>query len=329
MTIIYHETDAKLETLYQRQVALIGYGNLGRSIALNLRDSGIDVIIGNQTDRYATLAQNDGFEVLSISQAVKQADTILMIIPDEVLPQLYLQHVAPYLRTGDTLIFASGYNIVFGFVEPPAYVDIALLAPRTLGVGVRAGYLNGLGFPCFVAVGQDNSSKAWETLLSVSLAAGALKQGALEVTFNQEVELDLFAQQIILPALHAILQMGMQTLMREGYAPETALTELYLSGELGMLLTQAANTGFSNALKMMSPTAQYSILSRTDQFKDVKLQRLMENALDEIRNGNFAQEWSGEFMDGYPRTMTLQRNFGKSDLWGYENDTLEALRGLR
>lgn len=328
MSIIYHETDANLDHLAQRQVALIGYGNLGRALALNLRDSGLNLIIGNQQDHYADLANNDGFEVFSIAQAVQQADTIFMIIPDEAMPQTYLQFVAPYLRTGDMLIFASGYNIVFGYIEPPGYVDIALIAPRTLGVGVRDGYLTRLGFPCFVAVGQDSSGRTWEYLLALALASGALQQGALEVSFNQEVELDLFAQQTVVPALHAILQAAMQALMREGYPPEAILTELYLSGELGLLLSRASTSGFSNALKMMSPTAQYGILSRTSQFEENKMARLMEQILDNIRAGKFAQEWTDEFKDGYPRSKQLLDKFGDSDLWQYERDTLDSLRGL-
>lgn len=328
MTIVYHDADANVEHLNQRQIGFIGYGNLGRALALNLRDSGLDLIIGNQQDRYASLASNDGFEVFPIPQAVQQADTIFLIIPDEALPQIYLQFVAPYLRTGDMLVFASGYNIVYGYIEPPGYVDIGLLAPRTLGVGVRDGYLNGLGFPCFLSVGQDSSGRAWDYLLALALAGGALRQGALEVAFNQEVEIDLFVQQTVIPAVHAVLQSAMSALMREGYPPEVVLTELYLSGELGLLLSNAATTGFTNALRMMSPTAQYGILSRTEQFQDNRTQRVMESILDSIRQGKFAQEWTAEYTDGYPRSNALLKKFRDSQLWEYEEETLSALKGL-
>lgn len=328
MSIIYRETDADPTTLQQRQVALIGYGNLGRSLALNLRDSGLDLLIGNQQDQYATLAHNDGFEVYSIPQAVQQADTIFLILPDEVLPQRYLQDIAPYLRTGDMLIFASGYNIVYGYIEPPGYVDIGLIAPRTLGVGVRDGYLTGLGYPCYVAVGQDSSGHAWDFLLALAEAVGALKQGALEVTFNQEVELDLFAQQTVLPALHAILHAATETLLREGYPPEAALTELYLSGELGLLLSQAATIGFRSAIRNMSPTARYGLLARTRDFEETKMRRTMEKVLEGIRDGQFAREWTAEYTDGYPRSSQLQAQYEDSDLWEYEQDTLDILGGL-
>jgi ketol-acid reductoisomerase len=328
MSIVYRETDANPIHLARRQVALIGYGNLGRALALNLRDSGLNILIGNQPDSYAELAQSDGFEVFPIASAVQQADTIIATVRDEVLPQIYLQAIAPYLRTGDMLVFASAYNIVFGYIEPPGYVDIGLIAPRTLGVGVRDGFVTGLGFPCFVAVGQDSSGRTWDYVLALALATGALRQGALEVSFSQEVELDLFVQQAVLPALHAILQSATQVLLREGYIPEAVLTELYLSGELGLLLTRAATSGFASALRSMSPTAQYGILSRTEQFVETKTQRVMESILENIRQGKFAQEWTQEYMDGYPRSNALHRRFGQSSLWAHETETLEILRGL-
>jgi ketol-acid reductoisomerase len=328
MTIVYQEADANLRYLRQRQIALIGYGNLGRSFALNLRDSGLSLVIGNNPDKYATLAEHDGFIVKSVAAAASQADTILLIIPDEVMPQIYLQHIAPHLRTGDLLVFASAYNVAYGFIEPPSYVDAGLIAPRTLGVGVRDGYLNGLGYPCYVSVAHDSSGQAWNYILALASALGALQQGAIEVSFNQEVELDLFWQQAILPALHHILLTAVEVLIREGYPPEVVLNELYLSGELGMLLTRAAVTGWATALQMMSPTAQYGLLSRTPRFQESKTLRQMEAILEEIRRGNFAQEWASEFIDGYPRLENIRQRFYDSAMWRYERQVLNMLRGL-
>jgi ketol-acid reductoisomerase len=328
MTIIYQDDDADIRYLQQRQIALIGYGNLGRSFALNLRDSGLDITIGNVRDRYLTLAQNDGFVVRPIAEAVSHADTILLIIPDEVMSQVYLEQIAPHLRTGDMLIFASGYNVAYGFIEPPAYVDAGLIAPRSLGVGVRDGYLNGLGYPCYVSVAQDSSGNTWNYVLALSMALGALRQGAIEVSFNQEVELDLFSQQALLPAMHSILLTAAEVLIREGYPPEVALTELYLSGELGMLLSRAAITGLTSVFQMMSPTAQYGILSRTQGFQETKVQRQMENILDDIRRGEGTQEWMSEHIDGYPRLENLRQRYGASPLWRHESEVLEMLRGL-
>ncbi len=328
MTVVYQESDADLRYLGQRRLAIIGYGNLGRSFALNLRDSGLNLVVGNNPDKYATLAANDGFIVQSIAEAAGQADTLLLIIPDEVMPRVYLDHIAPQLRTGDLLVFASGYNVAYGFIEPPTYVDAGLIAPRTLGVGVRDGYLNGLGYPCYVSVGHDGSGQAWNHLLALARALGALRQGAIEVSFNQEVELDLFTQQAVLPALHHLLLTAVDVLSQEGYPPEVVLTELYLSGELGMLLSRAGVTGWANALQMMSPTAQYGLLTRTGRFQEMKSQRQMEAILDDIRRGDFAQEWVSEHNDGYPRLANLRRRFQETDMWRYEREVLDILRGL-
>ncbi len=328
MTVVYHESDANIQFLREHRIAILGYGNLGRSFALNLRDSGLKLVVGNQADRYASLAASDGFQVLSIEQASKEANLIFMLLPDEVMPHIYLENVAPHLRTNDMLIFASSYSVAYGFIEPPSYVDAGLIAPRHLGVAVRDGFVSGLGYPCYVAVAQDYTGQAWNRLLAAALAVGALRQGAIEVSFNQEVELDLFMQQAVLPAIHHTLLAAAEVLINEGYSPEVALTELYLSGELGAILARAAIAGWSRALRRMSPTAQYGILSRTLDFQEMKMRRQMETILDDIRNGDFAQEWSSEFRDGYPRMQQMRRRFESSPMWRYEKEVLEILRGL-
>ncbi len=329
MTVVYKEADADPRFLRDRRIAIIGYGNLGRSFALNLRDSGIPIIVGNAPDKYAALAKNDGFTVASIEQAAKDANLLLLLLPDEVMPQIYLTSIAPSLKTGDSLVFASGYNVAFGFIEPPSYVDASLIAPRQLGIAVRDGFVNGLGFPCYVAVAQDHSGQAWGYVLALALAVGALRQGAIEVSFNQEVELDLFMQQAVLPAIHHSLLAAVDVLVAEGYPPEVVLTELYLSSELGAILTRAAVTGWVQALRRMSATAQYGILSRTVHFQEMKIRRQMETILDDIRRGSFAQEWSSEFQDGYPRMQQIRRRFENSAMWRYEKDVLAILRGLQ
>lgn len=328
MTTIYYDKDADLRHLRQRQLAVIGYGKLGRSVALNLRDSGFDLIIGSREDDFARLARNDGFIVTPIAQAAQGADTLFLMIPDEVMPQIYLDNIAPNLRTGDMLIFASGYNIAFGYIEPPNHIDAGLIAPRTLGVGVRDGFLNGLGYPCYIAVGQDGSGRAWDYILALASAVGALKQGAIEVSFNQEVEVDLFCHQTVLSMIHSTLLNAAEVLIREGYPPEVVLTELYLSGELGMLLSRASVTGLTNALQMIPPTGQYGLLSRTERFQDVKAQRQFESVLDNIRQGNFAQEWVSEARDGFPRLKALRHRYQSSPLWRHEREVLDVLRGL-
>ena len=326
MAVVYRERDANPKALEGHRIAVIGYGNLGRPVALNLRDSGVSVIIGNLDDDYAHQARMDGFRVMGLSEAATNADVKLMLLPDEAMPEIYLAHVASSLRPGDTLLFASGYNVAFGFIEPPPVVDVLLLAPRTMGTGVREGYVAGRGFLSFVAVGQDATGKAWDRLMALALAAGSLRAGALELSFRQEAELDLFVQHALLPALHTLMFAAADLLIKEGYPPEAALLDLYISGELGYSLHKAAELGMMDTLKLYSLTGQYGMLSRTERFQEPKLRRQMEIELDDIRTGKFAQEWAAEYANGYPRLEALRRKRDMMSLWALEQQVLELLR---
>lgn len=328
MPVIYHEADANLMALQGRQVAIIGYGNLGRSVALNLRDSGLIALVGNADDAYADLARTDGFEVHSMSEAASAADIKLLMLPDEVMPEMHLLHISPTLRSGDMLVFASGFNVAFGFIEPPPFVDVVMIAPRTMGTGVRENYLKGQGFLSFVAVAQDFTGKAWDRLLGLALAIGTLRAGAIELNFRQEAELDLFVQQTILPSLHNLIFTAADLLIKEGYPPEAALLDLYVSGELGYVLGKAAELGLMNALKLYSPTGQYGMLSRIERFQDQKLRRQMEITLDDIRSGKFAQEWATEYANGYLRMEALRQKREAMMLWSLEDQALGSLRQL-
>ncbi len=322
MPVIYRDSDADLGLLMDKTIGILGYGNVGRAFALNLRDSAFPILVGNQEDEYAQTAYRDGFEVRPIAQAANQANILLIMLPDEIAAQVYLNDIAPGLRPGDMLVFASGYNIAFGFIEPPPFVDVVLIAPQTLGQGVRDGYVGGTGFPSFVAVAQDASGQAWARVLAVAKALGALHKGALELTFQQEAELDLFTQQALLPAFHAILQTAFEVLNREGFPPDAVAMSLYLSGELGYLTTQWAVRGLLPTFDLLSKTAQYGTLSRIERFREVKMKRQMETVLDSIRRGNFAQEWAAEYADGYPRLAALRRQLGAQPYWETEREIL-------
>jgi ketol-acid reductoisomerase len=326
MAVIYHDSDADLALLMNKRIAVLGYGNMGRPLALNLRDSAFPVLIGNQDDDYRERAYHDGFEVTSIVEAVRRSDLLLVMLPDEIAPQVYLTDIAPALQDNDTLLFASGYNVAFGFIEPPPFVDVVLVAPQSVGQRVREGYLDGRGFPSFVAVGQDASGTAWNRLLAIAKALGALHHGAVELTFQQEAELDLFMQQAILPALHTLLQTACEVLNREGFPPEAVSTSLYLSGELGYIVSKWAESGVIASLGLHSQTAQYGMLSRLERFKEVKFARQMESILDSIRRGSFAQEWAAEYADGYPRLDALRRQLENAPVWKQEKVTLSRLR---
>jgi ketol-acid reductoisomerase len=247
------------------------------------------------------------------------------MLPDEIATQVYLHEIAPGLRQGDTLAFASGYNVAFGFIEPPPFVDAILVAPQAVGQGVREGYVTGEGYPSFVAVAQDASGEAWPRVLAVAKAIGALYRSAIEITFQQEAELDLFFQQALLPALQSVLQTAIEILNREGFPPEAVLTGLYLSGELGYIITKWAEAGVLPSMNMHSQTSQYGTLSRLERFREVKLNRQMESVLDAIRRGDFAQEWAAEYADGYPRLHALRQRLESQPIWQLEQDVLAAL----
>jgi ketol-acid reductoisomerase len=326
MAVVYRDSDANLGLLMDKKIAVLGYGNLGRSFALNLRDGAFPVLIGNQSDEYAELAYRDGFEVTSIADAASRSDLILVVLPDEVAAQVHLKEIAPGLQPDNTLVFASGYNIAFGFIEPPPFVDVVLVAPQTVGQAVREAYVEGHGFPSFVAVGQDTSGQAWARVLAVAKALGALHRGAVELTFQQEAELDLFTQQALMPALHSVIQTAVDVLNREGFPPEAIFTSLYLSGELGYVISKWAEVGILPSLQMHSRTSQYGTLSRIERFKEVKLKRQMEAVLDSIRRGDFAQEWAAEYADGYPRLEALRHYLENLSVWQHEQETRAMLK---
>ncbi|NWF67640.1 MAG: ketol-acid reductoisomerase [Chloroflexi bacterium] len=325
MTVLYHEDDGDLSVLAGRQVAVIGYDGLGQSFALNLRDSGIPIIVGVDERAQANAAAEDGLRAATIVDAVTDAQIILLLLPDENMAQIYIERVAPHLERGDTLVFASGYNVAFGFIEAPPFVDVGLIAPRTLAAAVRERYLSEQGFYSLVAVGQDASRRTWPTVLALAKAVGSLKAGAIEVSIEQEAELDLFVQQAILPAFHHLMTTAANLLLKMGYPAEAALSDLYISGEFTDYLRQASAKGLLHALQQTSLTNQYGTMSRMERFNDLKLERLMEITLEEIRRGGFAKEWAREYSTNSPRLKKLQKIQAEMDLWELEQQTLEML----
>ena len=328
MTVIYHENDANLNTLDGKTIGIIGYGNLGRPIALNLRDSGVQVLIGVPEDVTYERAIQDGFEPKDITSMITQCHILLLMLPDEVLPEVYIESVSPSLQKGHLLIFASGYNVAFGYIEPPPFVDVGMIAPRTIGTAVRSRYLDGRGFYSFVGVGQDATGTAWDLTLALARAIGSLRAGAIELTMEQEAQLDLFVQQAILPAFHHIMTTAANVLLEVGYPPEAAIMDLYISGEFTDYLASASQHGLLRALQLSSLTGQYGIFSRLERFKELKLERLMEVTLDEIRDGDFSKEWAREYEDGYPRLRNLIRSQELLDLWELEQQTIDLLKGV-
>lgn len=325
-TMIYHQEDAPPNFLDGKPVAVLGYGNMGRPMALNLHDSGVEVIVGARSEATRAQALADGLRVESISEAVQHTLIALMTVPDEVMPEIYLEQVAPYLRKGDAMVFASAYNVAFGFIEAPPFVDVGLIAPRTIGEAVRQHYLSGRGFYSFVSVGQDASGSAWDIVLAMAGALGSLKAGGIEINFEREAELDLFIEQAILPAFQHVMTTAAQLLIERGYPAEAVLADLYLSGEFTDYLDRVGRHGLLEAMKATAPHTQYGLLTRLERFNDLKMERLMEVTLDQIKDGTFSKEWAKEAANGYPRLNKLYEARRRMDLWELEQQTIEMLQ---
>ncbi len=322
---IYRDEDADLSVLQGKQIAIIGYGNQGRAQALNLRDSGLQVLVGNRADEYADQARADGFSVLPIAEAAAQGDVIALLIPDEVAPEVFEREIAPGLTPGKALAFASGYNVAFGFLQPPPEVDVVLVAPRMIGTGVRDLYLAGKGFPSFIGVAQDATGRARDVALALAKGIGSTRAGVVEVTFAQEAELDLFTEQCFGPAFGHVLTTAVDLLIEEGYPPEAVLLELYMSGELAYTLGKIAEMGLVEQTALHSRTSQYGSLSRGMRFLLPELRERMREGLEEIRSGKFAQEWAAEQAAGCPTLEALRQAARGQPLYRWEQQLRQAL----
>lgn len=322
---IYHDQDANLDILKGKQIGVIGFGNQGRSQALNLRDSGCRVLIGNQADRYADQARADGFRVLPISEATLQSDVVMLLIPDEVMEDLYPMQIAPFLKNGVGLVFASGYPVTFTQLVLSPHIDVVLLAPRMIGAGVRDLYLSGQGFPAFIGVAQDYSGQAKELVLALAKGIGSTRGGVVEVTFRQEAELDLFTEQCFGPAFGQVLMGAVNLLIDEGYPPEAVLLELYMSGEFSYTLAKIAELGMIEQTQLHSHTSQYGSITRGMRFLLPELRQKMLEGLDEIRSGSFAREWVAEQQAGYPTLKSLQETARLLPLYRLESELRAAL----
>jgi ketol-acid reductoisomerase len=300
MATVYHDEDADLAALEGETVAVVGYGNQGRSQALNLRDSGLRVIVGNIRDQARERAAADGFEAFDVAEAASRADVLMLLIPDEVMPEVLGRDAAPRLRAGACLSFASGYTVAFNLVVPAANLDVVLVAPRMIGPGVRHRYEQGRGFPSFVAVHQDATGRAKARMLALARGIGSTRAGCLELSMAQEAHLDLFTEQGFGPAMGLALRQSIELLVEQGYPPEAVLMELYMSGELAYTAERFVDTGLVAQMEFHSHTSQYGSMTRSARLMDVDLKPRLLAALDDIRSGRFAEEWSAEQQAGLP-----------------------------
>ena len=293
--------DADPQALKGERVAVLGYGFLGRTVALNLRDSGISLTaIGNAADSYAEQARAEGFPVLPIGQAVAGADVILVLLPDEVIPEVFTTDIVPNLRPGSAIVFASGYNLAYGLITPPPGVDVLLLAPRMAGENARQRYLDRQGFFACVSVEQEASGRAWKRLLGLADAVGVLWAGALELSARQEADLDLFIEQTMGAVIGVAILTAFSVGVEAGIPPEALVMEMYMSEEMETVFRSFRELGFYRASDTHGPTALYGGYVRTMELLSSDLSTRFRQVLDEIRSGEFARRFQAEREAGYP-----------------------------
>jgi ketol-acid reductoisomerase len=300
MTKLFYDADADVSRLEGKRVAIIGYGSQGHAHALNLRDSGVDVVVGlredsrsNDTARAAELA------VASVGDAAAQSRMIMILTPDTGQARLYCDHIKPHLRPGKTLMFAHGFNIRFSQIVPPVDVDVSMVAPKAPGHRVREVFQQGGGVPALVAVHQDASGHALDDALAYAKALGSTRAGALITTFEEETETDLFGEQAVLcGGVSALVKAGFETLVDAGYQPEVAYFECM--HELKLIVDLMYQGGLNYMRYSVSDTAEYGDYVAGPRIVDERTRQTMRDLLSNIRDGSFAREWIAENDSGLP-----------------------------
>jgi ketol-acid reductoisomerase len=295
----YYDKDADLSVLKGKRIAVIGYGSQGRGQSLNLKDSGLDVIIGLRKGKSWDAAGKDGMKVMTVAEAVKKADIIQILLPDEHQATIYKNEIMPYLSDKKCLMFSHGFNIHFGQIVPPSNVDVIMVAPKGPGFMVRRQYEEGKGVPALIAVHQDYTGNAHKIALSYAKGIGATRAVVLETSFREETETDLFGEQAVLcGGCTSLVKAGFETLVNAGYEPEMAYLEVL--HELKLIVDLIYEGGLTNMRQYISNTAQYGDLTRGPRVIGPESYEAMQEILEEIQSGRFAREWMLENMVNRP-----------------------------
>jgi ketol-acid reductoisomerase len=302
---MYYEKDAPLEALRGKTVAMLGFGSQGHAHALNLRDSGINVIVAQRpnSNNYK-LAVEYGFQPVSVEEATKAADLIILTLPDEVQPEVYAKSIAPNLRAGQALGATHGFNVHFKTIVPPKDVDVIMVAPKGPGHLVRSEFEKGGGVPCLVAVHQDATGTGKQTALAWARGIGGARAGIIETTFKDECETDLFGEQVVLcGGLSALIKAGFETLIEAGYPPEMAYFECV--HEVKLIVDLIQQGGLDYMRYSISNTAEYGDMTRGPRLATSKTKAEMKKILKEIQSGQFAKEWRAEYEGGMKNFKAL------------------------
>lgn len=306
MAELFYDDDADLSIIQGRHVAVIGYGSQGHAHALSLRDSGVDVRVGlPEGSRSRAKAEAEGLRVLTPAEAVEEADLIVVLAPDHKQRQLYTESIEPHLVDGDALFFGHGFNIRFGYIKPPAGVDVCMVAPKGPGHLVRREFVEGRGVPDIVAVEQDATGKAWDLALSYAKAIGGTRAGVIKTTFTEETETDLFGEQAVLcGGVSQLVMYGFETLTEAGYQPEVAYFECL--HELKLIVDLMYEGGIAKQRWSVSDTAEYGDYVSGPRVIDERVKENMRAVLADIQDGTFAQRFIDDQDAGAPEFKALR-----------------------
>jgi ketol-acid reductoisomerase len=321
---MYYDDDADLSVIQGRKVAVIGYGSQGHAHALNLRDSGVDVRVGlAEGSRSRAKAEAEGLRVLSVAEAVQEADLIVILTPDQVQRTVYAESIAPHLRDGAALFFGHGFNIRFGYITPPEGVDVAMVAPKGPGHLVRREYVDGRGVPVLLAVEKDETGKAWELAKSYARAIGGLRAGGIRTTFTEETETDLFGEQAVLcGGASQLVMYGFEVLTEAGYQPEVAYFECL--HELKLIVDLMIEGGIAKQRWSISDTAEYGDYVSGPRVIDPHVKQNMQAVLKDIQDGTFARRFIDDQDAGAPEFTALREKGAQHPI----EATGRELRGL-
>ena len=324
MAQLFYDSDADLSLLNKKTVAIIGYGSQGHAHALNLKDSGIDVVVGlYESSRSISKAISDGLEVLSVAEASAKADWIMILLPDEFQQDVYQKEIEPHLKPGKILSFAHGFNIRFGLIKPPSFVDVVMIAPKGPGHTVRWEFQNGQGVPALFAIEQDASGDARALAMAYAKGIGGTRAGILETNFKEETETDLFGEQAVLcGGVTALVKAGFETLVDAGYAPEMAYFECL--NELKLIVDLMYEGGMTEMRYSISNTAEYGDLTKGPFIIDEHVKAKMKLVLEDVQNGKFAKDFVNEIKSGSKEFNKLRQEGSKHLI----EDTGKKLRDM-